>query len=52
VSDLDEPIERLRGLGIEITQLPPGPTVRVVMIADPDGNSLALAQALVPGIAQ
>jgi predicted enzyme related to lactoylglutathione lyase len=52
VSDLDEHAGRLRDLGIEMTQLPSNPKVKVVMIADPDGNSLALAEALVAEMAR
>jgi predicted enzyme related to lactoylglutathione lyase len=52
VSDLDEQIGRLREMGIEMKRPPSGPTVKVVMIADLDGNSLALAQALVASVAQ
>ena len=50
VNDLDEQIRRLEELGIAVKHLPPGPDIKVVMIADPDGNSLALAQAIAPGM--
>jgi predicted enzyme related to lactoylglutathione lyase len=44
VSNLDQHIDRLRELGIELKRLPSESPFKVVMIADPDGNSLALAQ--------
>lgn len=52
VSSIDEQVAALRQLGID-----PGPAmdsekVRVRMIKDPDGNSIAFAQALDPTLAQ
>jgi len=46
VSDLDEQIVKLRGQGIEPGAPMKSPKVHVVMIKDPDGNSIAFAQAL------
>jgi hypothetical protein len=46
VSDLDEQIDELRKLGIEPGAPMRSPKVSVVMIKDPDGNSIAFAQAL------
>ncbi|HKP77232.1 MAG TPA: VOC family protein [Longimicrobiaceae bacterium] len=52
VSSLDEQLSALREAGFD----PPAPTtsekVKVVMVKDPDGNSIALAEALNPSIAQ
>jgi predicted enzyme related to lactoylglutathione lyase len=52
VSDLDEQIGRLEQMGVEMKRPSTGPSVKVVMIADPDGNSVALAQSLDPSVAQ
>ena len=46
VSDLDEQIDDLRKSGIEPGAPLKSPMVIVVMIKDPDGNSIAFAQAL------
>jgi len=52
VSDIDEMVEQLRAAGLE----PPEPIrndrVDVVMIQDPDGNSLAFAVPKDPALAQ
>jgi hypothetical protein len=46
VTDLDEQIANLRKGGIEPAAPMNSPKVNVVMIKDPDGNSIAFAQAL------
>jgi predicted enzyme related to lactoylglutathione lyase len=46
VSDLDEQIADLRKAGIEPGAPMNSPRVNVVMIKDPDGNSIAFAQAM------
>ena len=46
VSDLDEQVVDLRNAGIEPGAPMKNPKVNVVMIKDPDGNSIAFAQAL------
>jgi len=46
VSDLDEQIADLRKSGIEPGAAVHSTKVNVVMIKDPDGNSIAFAQAL------
>jgi predicted enzyme related to lactoylglutathione lyase len=46
VSDLDEQIADLKKSGIEPGAPMKSPKVNVVMIKDPDGNSIAFAQAL------
>lgn len=51
VSDLDEQIAHLRQLGIDPGRTMGGHSVKVVMIKDPDGNSIAFAQALDPALA-
>ena len=46
VSDLDQQMAALRKSGIEPGAPMRSPKVNVVMIKDPDGNSIAFAQAL------
>ncbi len=52
VSDLDEQIAELRRSGIEPGAPMKSPKVDVVMIKDPDGNSIAFAHARDPTMAQ
>ena len=52
VSGLDEQVERLRGLGIDISHVSSGGKAKVAMIRDPDGNSLAFAEAIDPSMAR
>lgn len=52
VTDLDREITRLRDLGVEAGSPTESSTVRVVMIQDPDGNSVAMAEAKDNTIAQ
>jgi len=46
VSNLDEEIRKLRAMGVNTSQQSLGPQAKVVMIADPDGNHIALAEAV------
>jgi predicted enzyme related to lactoylglutathione lyase len=46
VDDLDAELSKLERLRIPISRLPDSPRFKVAMIKDPDGNSLAFAQAL------
>ena len=52
VTDLDEQIKTLHQLGIDTDPPLVSSQVSVLMIKDPDGNSLAFAQARDPNIAQ
>jgi predicted enzyme related to lactoylglutathione lyase len=52
VIDLDEQIAQLKKSGIEPGSIMSSPKVNTVMIKDPDGNSLAFAQALDSTMAQ
>ena len=52
VSNLDEQVSALRKQGIEVGPLIAGGGVKVVMVKDPDGNSIAFAEASDPGLAQ
>jgi predicted enzyme related to lactoylglutathione lyase len=51
VDDLDTQVSRLAKLNISGGQRMENDRVKVVMIKDPDGNSIALAQALDQGLA-
>ena len=46
VSDIDEIAAHAKGLGIDTSQRTAGAKVKTLMIADPDGNHIAFAQAL------
>ncbi|MBC7482837.1 MAG: hypothetical protein H7337_13265 [Rhizobacter sp.] len=46
MSDLDDQISDLRKGGIEPGEPVKSPKVDIVMIKDPDGNSIAFAQTL------
>jgi predicted enzyme related to lactoylglutathione lyase len=52
VTDLDEQVADLRASGIDPGAPMKSPKVNVVMIKDPDGNSIAFAQALDRTMAQ
>lgn len=52
VSDLDEQIKCLHRIGIDAGRAMVTSHASVVMIKDPDGNSIAFAQARDPNIAQ
>jgi predicted enzyme related to lactoylglutathione lyase len=46
VSDLDEIAAHAQKLGIDTSQRTANPGVKTLMIADPDGNRIAFAQAI------
>ena len=52
VSNLDEMVAHLENLGIDTSERSSGPTVKTVMIVDPDGNHLAFAEAIDHGMAR
>jgi predicted enzyme related to lactoylglutathione lyase len=52
VSDLEEQLATLRRLGIEPGRPMTTPQARVVMVKDPDGNSIAFAETRDPRIAR
>ena len=52
VTSLEEQRSALREAGLEPGEPVVSEKVRVVMIQDPDGNSIAFAEPLDPGIAQ
>lgn len=51
VDDLDAQVSKLNRLNIQGTRLADTDRVKVVMIKDPDGNSIAIAQAIDPSLA-
>jgi predicted enzyme related to lactoylglutathione lyase len=50
VNDLEPEIEYLQKLGIDTSHTTSSDKVRTVMITDPDGNHIAIAEALMPGV--
>ncbi|MFN8620664.1 MAG: VOC family protein [Chloroflexota bacterium] len=52
VTDLEHEIERLEAMGVDTSGRVDGPGVRTVMVRDPDGNSIALAEATDPRLAR
>jgi predicted enzyme related to lactoylglutathione lyase len=52
VTDIDEQARALRDMGITDAHSSSGARVKTLMIADPDGNHIAFAQALDPTLAQ
>ena len=52
VSDLDEQVAALKKIGIDPGRPVDGEKVKVVMIKDPDGNSIAFAEAKDRSMAQ
>ena len=46
VSNVEEVIAYLEGLGIDTSQRTSGEKAKTVMITDPDGNHLAFAEAI------
>ena len=44
VSDLEDQIEKMRRLGIEAKRPMASSRMKVVMVKDPDGNSIAFAE--------
>jgi predicted enzyme related to lactoylglutathione lyase len=52
VTGLEQQISELNKSGIDVGKPMRAATVNVIMIKDPDGNSIAFAEALDPGMAQ
>lgn len=50
VNDLAPELEYLEKLGIDTSHKTSSDLVRTVMITDPDGNHIAIAEALMPGV--
>ena len=52
VSDINEEVKKVSALGIDTSQQPSSEKVKTLMITDPDGNHIAFAQTLDPGLAR
>lgn len=52
VSDLDEQLGKLESMGVDTSERQENARVKTVMITDPDGNHIAFAQAMGPGLAR
>jgi hypothetical protein len=52
VSNLDEIAEHVQKLGVDTSQRTSGAKIRTLMIADPDGNHIAFAEANDPTMAR
>lgn len=52
VSDLDAQAAELEKFSIDTSQRTSGKIVKTLMITDPDGNHIAFAEAIEPGIAR
>jgi catechol 2,3-dioxygenase-like lactoylglutathione lyase family enzyme len=50
VRELDREIEKLDAMGVDTSQRTSSPQVKTVMVTDPDGNHIALAEALGPSL--
>ena len=51
VDDIEAEVAKLQQLNVRAYRLPENTRVRVLMLKDPDGNSIAMAQALDPSLA-
>ena len=52
VSNLEEEVARLEKLNIDTSQRTSGEKVKTLMVTDPDGNHIALAEATDPSMAR
>jgi hypothetical protein len=52
VSNIDDHVAQLTTLGLDTSQRSSGNQVKTLMIADPDGNHIAFAQTIDPGMAR
>lgn len=52
VSNMEEEVARLKKLNIDTSQRTSGQKVKTLMITDPDGNHIALAEATDPSLAR
>ena len=50
VRDIEEHVAQLKALGVDTSQRSSGEKVKTLMIADPDGNHIAFAEALDPDL--
>lgn len=52
VEDIESEVRRLQALGIDASQRSSSERVKTVIITDPDGNHIALAEAFDPSLAR
>jgi len=52
VNDIDAQVRQLDAMGVDTRRQTSNERVKTVMVTDPDGNHLAFAQALDPGLAR
>jgi hypothetical protein len=52
VTAIDEIASHVASLGIDVSRRSSNERVKTLMIADPDGNSIAFAEAFDPGMAR
>jgi predicted enzyme related to lactoylglutathione lyase len=52
VSSLDEILPQVQKLGVDMSDRTSGPQVKTLMITDPDGNHVAIAEARDPQMAR
>jgi len=50
VRDIDTEIRKLDAMGVDTGERSSSPQVKTVMVTDPDGNHVALAEALSPSL--
>ena len=50
VSDLEEQVKTLSSMNVDVSKRTATDRVKTVMVQDPDGNSIAVAQALDPAL--
>ena len=52
VRNISDEIAKLKAMGVDTSDQTSSPRVKTVMIVDPDGNHIALAEALDPSLAK
>jgi hypothetical protein len=50
VRDIENEIRKLDGMGVDTGSRSSKPRIKTVMVSDPDGNHIALAEALDPAL--
>jgi hypothetical protein len=50
VRDLESEIDKLNGMGVDTSARSSNPRIKTVMVTDPDGNHIAVAEALDPAL--
>jgi predicted enzyme related to lactoylglutathione lyase len=52
VTDIDQEIRKLGGMGLDTSTRSSSSALKTVMVTDPDGNHIALAEAFDPALAR